>query len=304
MPQEMIVTCPSCLMKNRLLKRSTQGAYRCGHCQRQLSNPFVSLINEPHRKQTEHGSRPAPEPEDSDCSSSSSPQSGRESTRTRLNIETILKLNTFILIAFAGLGLLGIIRDHSIKSQPSPSSTVISPSPTASLTPSWMPSLTPSPSSKCSQRATDEHGSPFPTQSGYLKDEHGSPFPTQSGYLKGYPPLAMGGYSSVTVDNSGNDSDIFVKLFSLDLKPPKAISVLFICAHDTFTVKDIKPGRYDVRYRDLTSGDLSRTPPFDLEEVPTASGFKISQITLKLYKVLDGNMETQSISKDEFEEKD
>jgi hypothetical protein len=32
-------------------------------------------------------------------------------------------------------------------------------------------------------------------------DDHGIPFPAKSGYLKGYKPLRIGGYSSVTVDN-------------------------------------------------------------------------------------------------------
>jgi hypothetical protein len=43
MPKEIInVTCPWCQQKNLLLKRSTKGIYTCGHCQSQLSDPFIS----------------------------------------------------------------------------------------------------------------------------------------------------------------------------------------------------------------------------------------------------------------------
>ncbi|WP_404790395.1 hypothetical protein [Altericista sp. CCNU0014] len=131
-------------------------------------------------------------------------------------------------------------------------------------------------------------------------DDRGVPFPTKSGYLKGYPALAVGGYSSVTVDNSQNSSDVFVKLFTLDTTPPKAASVFFIRAHDKFTVTDIQPGNYDIRYRDLTSGGLSRTEQFNLKEVKTARGVEFSRLRLTLYKVLDGNMQIQPISENEF----
>jgi hypothetical protein len=118
-------------------------------------------------------------------------------------------------------------------------------------------------------------------------DDHGVPFPAKSGYLKGYKPLRIGGYSSVTVDNSQNDSDVFVKLFTLDIKPPKAASVFFIRAHNSFTVEDIQPGNYDVRYRNLSSKGLSRTEPFNLKEVRTASG-------------VNGNTQTETILEAEF----
>lgn len=91
-----------------------------------------------------------------------------------------------------------------------------------------------------------------------------------------------------------------MKLFSLDRTPPKAASVFFIRAHDKFTVEDIQPGNYDIRYRDLSSGTLSRTEPFTLKEVRTASGVEFSRLTLTLYKVQNGNMQTRPISKDEF----
>lgn len=128
----------------------------------------------------------------------------------------------------------------------------------------------------------------------------GVPYPTQTGYIKKCPALAIGGYSSVTVDNSQNNSDVFVKLFTLGTTPPKAASVFFIRANDKFTVTDVQPGKYDIRYRDLTSRGLLRTEQFELKEIRTSQGVRFGRITMTLYKVTGGNMQTQPISEAEF----
>lgn len=54
---------------------------------------------------------------------------------------------------------------------------------------------------------------------GYVRPrlaDNGTPFPRSSGYIDGYPLNFSDGYSSVTIDNSQNGSDVFIKLFSLD----------------------------------------------------------------------------------------
>ncbi len=258
MPQEMIVTCPRCLIENRLLNRSTKETYRCGNCKRQLSDPFVTLPKQ------------------------------QASLDGNFSIKRIL-MSIPNLSVIAGFGLLVLVRTCSDEGQlSSPSSAPIaSSSPAASPISSLStPKLKPTPKPKPVQGPTDDNGVPFSTK---------------SGYLKGYPALSLGGYSSVTVDNSQNNSDVFVKLFLLDTTPPKAARVFFIRAHDTFTVEDIKPGNYDVRYRDLTSGVLSRIEkPFNLKEVRTARGVQFSKLRLTLYKVDDGNMQIQPISEGEF----
>lgn len=261
MPEEITdVTCPWCHRKNLVLKRPTKGTYRCGHCQRQLL---------------------------SDPFLSLSKQQVQAPPSVGFSVRRIVSIS--ILTVFAVFGLLVLVRGCSGEGQLSSlsSAPIASSSPTASPT---LSSLTPRPKPK-----------PKPKPVQRPTDDNGHPFPTKSGYLKGYPALLAGSYSSVTVDNSQNDSDVFVKLFSLDTTPPKAASVFFIRAHDSFTVKNIKPGNYDAtRYRDLTSGALSRTEQFNLKEVRTARGVQFSRLTLTLYKVLDGNMQIQPISEGEF----
>lgn len=131
--------------------------------------------------------------------------------------------------------------------------------------------------------------------------DNGSPFPKKSGYIKGYPIQFKEGYSTLTVNNSKNSSDVFVKLYALDSIPPQPVRVFFIRKGDKFTAVNIKPGSYDIRYRDLNYGGLSRTDNFILEEYQTFEGAtKFKRMTLTLYKVPGGNMKIYPISEQEF----
>ena len=96
---------------------------------------------------------------------------------------------------------------------------------------------------------------------------NGQPWPTAAGYVRGDQRLYADGLSSVTVDNSRNDSDVFVKLVSLDGSNAYPVRIFFIPAHGTFTVNKVRAGSYDVRYRDLSTGGLSRSQAFELEEI-------------------------------------
>ena len=65
-------------------------------------------------------------------------------------------------------------------------------------------------------------------------------------------------------------------------------------------MKSLTSGRYDVRYRDLNSGGLSRSESMQLTEKTTYRGTEYAVITLTLYKVANGNAATYSLSEDEF----
>jgi hypothetical protein len=130
--------------------------------------------------------------------------------------------------------------------------------------------------------------------------DNGSPFPKNSGYIKGYPIKLKDGYSQVTVDNSQNSSDVFVKLYALESNPPQSIRVFFIRNGDKFTAKNIKAGNYNVRYQDLNYGGRSRTDSFNLKQLKTLEGITSSDLKLTLYKVANGNMKIHPISEQEF----
>jgi len=129
---------------------------------------------------------------------------------------------------------------------------------------------------------------------------NGEPWPIVAGYVRGYHRTHSNGLSTVTVDNSQNDADVFAKLVSLDGPQAFPVRMFFIPAHDRFTLTKVTVGSYDIRYRDLGSGGLSRSESFTLEETPKDNGTEFSNMTMTLYKVRNGNMQTYDLAESEF----
>lgn len=130
---------------------------------------------------------------------------------------------------------------------------------------------------------------------------NGQAWPPIAEYVNGYQRLNTDGHSKVTVDNSRNDSDVFVKLVSDNGINTYPVRQFFIPAFGAFTLDDVTAGRYDVRYRDLNSGGLSRSESFTLEETTTYEGTRFSNLTMTLYKVKNGNMKTYDLTEAEFD---
>jgi hypothetical protein len=65
-------------------------------------------------------------------------------------------------------------------------------------------------------------------------------------------------------------------------------------------VRKLSTGSYDLRYRNLRSGDLQRSQLFEAEDVKTSSGLQHSTVTLPLYTSQNGNMQTFALSESEF----
>ena len=129
---------------------------------------------------------------------------------------------------------------------------------------------------------------------------NGQPWPAYAAYIPGYQILGGGGLSSVTVDNTRNSSDVFLKLVSLNSTQAYPIRLCYIPAYSQFKFQAVAAGRYDVRYQDLTSGGYSKTEEFSLHETKTYQGTQFSNLTLTLYKVSNGNMHTEAIDESQF----
>lgn len=156
---------------------------------------------------------------------------------------------------------------------------------------------TPSPGPKPYQ------ANPAPVRPEYVRPStapNGQSWPGSAGYVGGYKRLHADGLSTVTVDNSRNDSDVFVKLVSLDSAQAYPVRQFYIPAFGSFTLNKLTAGNYDIRYRDLGNGGLSRSEAFNLEEIPTYNGTQFSNMTMTLYKVQNGNMQTYGLSEAEF----
>ena len=144
---------------------------------------------------------------------------------------------------------------------------------------------------------------PAPVRPAYVRPTtapNGNPWPTSAGYVKGYKRLHAKGLSKVTVDNTRNDSDVFVKLVSLDGARAYPVRHFYIPAFGRFSLNKITAGRYDIRYRDLGNGGLFRSEAFDLEEIQSYGGVQYSDITMTLYKVQNGNMQMFDLPEAEF----
>jgi hypothetical protein len=141
---------------------------------------------------------------------------------------------------------------------------------------------------------------PAPAYSKPSTAPNGTPWPAAAGYVTGFKRLHTNGLSNVTVDNGRNDSDVFVKLVSLDGPEAYPVRQFFIPAYGKFTVNKVRAGSYDVRYRDLDTGALSRSERFTLEEVQDLDGSRYSSVTMTLYKVQNGNMQTYGLAESEF----
>lgn len=129
---------------------------------------------------------------------------------------------------------------------------------------------------------------------------NGQPWPKSADYVAGYPLLHANGLSSVTIDNTKNDSDVFIKLVSLSGANAYPVRHVFIPAHSKLALNNVKAGSYDIRYRNLNNGSLSRSESFQLAETETYEGTRFSNMTMTLYKVADGNMHTYSLPEGEF----
>ena len=92
-----------------------------------------------------------------------------------------------------------------------------------------------------------------------------------------------------------------MKLVSLDGPEARPVRHFFIQGRSKFTVSTIRSGSYDLRYRDLESGRLTRSQAFDLTEAEVEGGRKYSVLTVTLYKVRDGNMQSFPLGEDDFE---
>jgi len=129
---------------------------------------------------------------------------------------------------------------------------------------------------------------------------NGAAWPSTAAYISGYKRALTAGYSNVTVDNTQNDSDVFVKLVSLDGPKAFPVRVFFIPGHSSFTVKKVKAGNFDIRSRNMDTGRLTRSESFTLKETRSDEGVRYSDMRLTLYKVRDGNMQSYDLAEEEF----
>ncbi|MHB0772307.1 J domain-containing protein [Bradyrhizobium sp. 1.29L] len=209
------------------------------------------------------------------------------STNRLKNSWRLLSRPFYVQAAAIALVAVGIWQAYEQTSESSPTR---GPKPYVAAAPSG-PTAPISPSSPVQKRPTYARPESAP---------NGMPWPLTAAYVPGYSRLNTDGKSRVTVDNGQNDSDVFVKLISLDGVNAFPVRQFYIPAGRKFILENVRQGSYDIRYKDLNSGTLSRSEQFSLTETRTFEGVRYSDLSLTLYKVRNGNMQTYTLADDEF----
>ncbi len=81
---------------------------------------------------------------------------------------------------------------------------------------------------------------------------NGEPWPTQSGYVDGFSVANKGQDMQLTLDNSGNDSPVFIKVY--DLERRANVRYVFVQSHDKLVVDQLVSGKYEIRYQNIDLG--------------------------------------------------
>lgn len=121
----------------------------------------------------------------------------------------------------------------------------------------------------------------------------------RTGYLKGAPRLAQSGLSTFKINNTQGSADAIARIYLNGAKP--AVRSMYVKRGENFTAQTLPPGTYTLRYRFARSpATFEATNPFVLEEEKTETGTRFSTVTVTLYPVSNGNMQTKEVSPDDF----
>lgn len=137
-------------------------------------------------------------------------------------------------------------------------------------------------------------------QSGFSLDPTGNPWPVKASYVAGFPILRADGLSRVTIDNSVNRTGKFLKLVALDRDLASPIREVFIPGGESFTMRKVRAGRYDLRYEDSADHELLRSESFLVEEVSDESGTKFSVLKITLFSLPGGTFQTFPLNRADF----
>jgi len=121
----------------------------------------------------------------------------------------------------------------------------------------------------------------------------------KTGYVKGAYQQASAGLSNFTVDNLRGGGDAVARIYRNGAKP--ASRTMFVKAGEKFTARGLAPGSYVFRYRFIGSTKTYEADRvFPLEEATTSEGTRYSNVTVTLFTVSDGNLQTKEVPEDRF----
>lgn len=129
-------------------------------------------------------------------------------------------------------------------------------------------------------------------------------WPDKTGYIGGYKRLNRLGRSTIQVENYQSGNDFYVKLVHSTKKKQLTVRHAFVKRFESFKFAKVSPGKYYLLYKDLGTGESSKSDEFSVEEKRIYGGVKYNDMRITMYHVQGGNFEGQVISDAEFSETD
>ncbi|MHA7113808.1 J domain-containing protein [Pseudomonas promysalinigenes] len=131
-----------------------------------------------------------------------------------------------------------------------------------------------------------------------IKAPNGQAWPARAAYVG--PITRANGYSTITIDNTKGNSNIYIKLARPTDGKSSGIREAYIPAGSIFKMNKIEPGSYVIKYKDIKNGCNSKSDPFEVEQIQTAQGVQYSDISLTIYTILNGNMDFERLPENAF----
>ncbi len=127
---------------------------------------------------------------------------------------------------------------------------------------------------------------------------NGKAWPLATGYMEGFKRLNRLGRSTIQVENYQSGHDFYVKL----VHSSKRMSVrhAFVKRFESFKFAKMTPGNYYLLYKNLGTGESTKSDVFSVEEKRMYNGVKYTDMRISMYHVKDGNFEGQYINDEEF----
>lgn len=137
-------------------------------------------------------------------------------------------------------------------------------------------------------------------ESGPLWSPNGKPWPANEGYLADLPLESTGGLSKLIIDNVSGSANVYVKLCPAGAQRCEGLRHVFIPLGGSFAIDELPAGSYDIRYRDLTSGQVAKSEPITLNQVQDAQGARYSVVRVSLYRLTSGNLSFSPLAEEQF----
>lgn len=130
---------------------------------------------------------------------------------------------------------------------------------------------------------------------------NGAAFPTETSYVSGYEVRKNDGISTLLVNNTKNDNDVYLKLISIENNKTTTVRHLFVKGKTEFKIENLSTGKYEIQYMDLAAGLVGRSIVFSMEESKNELGLsKGTNLGVNLRTAVNGVLNVENVSLDEF----